>query len=394
MLDAAPASVPDAPAGAIACGGRDGCTVTARQPAGRGAHGETLEVLTLAVPPNADEQGCTPSEVWLDARTAPPTSHLLIRICNDGYGAAGIGEDEIQVRPNQLVHTRSGGSAWRWTETTTLTLSPLHVSRKDIAGYWAIGTNDSTEQWSRDAFTGEVSWWSPPCNADGDAPDAQDASHDGPRYAYHPIPAVTLPRELVTGGWKTVSLGRCAALADASHGYVLSGHPSADDASLRVVAASDRQLFVEVHDDHFTGPTARPQLDDHLELWLADQPASYMDHCIDTQKKLVSVAIRVADGAVTSTSRAATRALRVERVVAGTTARFAIGLPPGYAAVTVVYSDGDDGRMVDSRLATSKLVRGSWPTLGALRPIAAADATCELRGGRLEPVLGSTFTPL
>jgi hypothetical protein len=236
-----------------------------------------------------------------------------------------------------------------------------------------------------------VTWTSPRCTASGDPPSGDGSAQGAPAFAYHPIPQVELPARYLAGGWKTVALGKCSVLADGKHGYVVHGHSSPADASLRVVAGRD-VLVVEVHDDHFTGPSAKWLFDDHLELWLADQLPSYMDHCLDRQARPVQWAIRVADGRVFPAYGAPKVAPTVERVVNGSTARFEIHLPPNTGAVTVVYSDGDSGHDQEALLATSRLRFGALPTLGARRAIPAAEAVCEVRGGRLEPKLTRRFT--
>src|SRR6185312_900725 len=79
-------------------------------------------------PDDAPDEGCIAGdyetrdggvEYWLLEGSEPP--RLLLRLCNDGYGAAGVGEDEVTVAENRFVHRQYGGSASRWEETTTET---------------------------------------------------------------------------------------------------------------------------------------------------------------------------------------------------------------------------------------------------------------------------------
>ena len=71
------------------------------------------------------------------------------------------------------------------------------------------------------------------------------------------------------------------------------------------------------------------------------------------------------------------------------TVRMRIDLPDGFKAITVAYSDSDDGRAQKSLLATSRLVFDVGSSLGQARAIDPARATCSVIAGRLEPVLKS-----
>ena len=52
-------------------------------------------------------------EYWLLDGKATPKQ--VLQLCNDGYGSSGVGEDEVEVGPNRLVHHQYGGSSWRWS---------------------------------------------------------------------------------------------------------------------------------------------------------------------------------------------------------------------------------------------------------------------------------------
>ena len=71
----------------------------------------------------------------------------------------------------------------------------------------------------------------------------------------------------------------------------------------------------------------------------------------------------------------------------GGAARLKITLPKGMAAITLVYSDSDDGKKQERLFATSMLVPGKVETLGALLEINPTIAVCRAEGGKLEPVL-------
>ena len=72
-------------------------------------------------------------EYWLVEGTAKP--HLLLKLCNDGYGAAGVGEDEITIGDNRFTHFQAGGSNDRWETTETIRLSPQTCCASTSCGF-------------------------------------------------------------------------------------------------------------------------------------------------------------------------------------------------------------------------------------------------------------------
>ena len=125
------------------CQGRKTCKVEKTYDAGKSPAGATLEVvevrLGLADKPQDQEDGCRTDsgdknggvEYWLLDGTAAP--RRVLKLCNDGYGASGVGEDEVKVGPDRLSHWQTGGSSWRWSGTVTYALSPWRRSRKRAA---------------------------------------------------------------------------------------------------------------------------------------------------------------------------------------------------------------------------------------------------------------------
>lgn len=133
----AAAADPDATQISAICSGRPTCAVGTSHDAGKSAEGSALSVVEVHLglkdkPDDAPDDGCRAGdkfdggvEYWLIDGTAAPKQ--LLKLCNDGYGSAGVGEDEVTVGPNRLVHEQSGGSAWRWNSTATFTLSPWRM---------------------------------------------------------------------------------------------------------------------------------------------------------------------------------------------------------------------------------------------------------------------------
>jgi hypothetical protein len=371
---------------------------TSAHPAAPGVQGDppTLSVTDVAdvAGPVSFGQSCHRYEFWLIAEgRAARTPQLLYESCNDGYGAAGVGEDRVEVGDREVTIQRSGGSNWRWTNTWRLSLDPLRVRDTEGLGTFTGGWHDEREEWSWDDFRGAVTWSAPTCDAQGSPPEGEfeddaDAA-PGPEHRFLSIPQVTVEPEFERGGWRTTRLGDCAAHVDSSgtRGFVTHGGVGvADDASLAVVASRDGVLFLELHDDQWTGPTDHWVADDHVELWLAAEPRTYMDACIprsdDAPPK--QWAVRASDGRVfAGFGQPAPADLAVERASVEGVVRMRIVLPRESQAISVVYSDGDDGVHQKRLIATSAVRFGDRASLGELHALSADDAVCTARGGVL-----------
>ena len=74
---------------------------------------------------------------------------MLTEACNNGYGAAGVGEDDVSVDADTKTFTRgqSGGSNWRWEETTTLGLDPFRVVSDGKSTFWVLDEDGTSESW-------------------------------------------------------------------------------------------------------------------------------------------------------------------------------------------------------------------------------------------------------
>jgi hypothetical protein len=346
--------------------------------------------------PGVFDAPCHHYEHWLAVRDGGGwSSQLLLASCNDGYGVAGVGSDDFRVRDGSVEIGHSGGSNWRWDESWVVSLDPLRVRSDEWGGAYAFGGRWEHGSWNWELFRGRVQWLAPHCTASGDPPsdDTIDVDAGDITYTYDPIPQVTIDPSFTGDGWKTTALGGCSEYVDSSgeHGFVAFGGPgAADDATMHVVASADGTLFVEVRDDRWVGPSSHWVADDHVELWTSTEEPSYMDSCLphpDTTPP-VQWAVRIADGRVFSgQGHPDPAALPVDRASAPGVARLRIGLPDKTKAVTVVYSDGDDGAHQKRLIATSALRFGVTGTLGRLYVVKPAEASCAVRDGRLEPRL-------
>lgn len=332
-----------------------------------------------------DEDRFFTFETWLV--TAPPGDHVERRpLTRRGAweNEDGSSPATIDVRGRWLRYSLDGThapSSWVGSFDADLGLDPPALLRESHHYWNRIRMCPLEEEtWSWEAFAGGTVWQGEAC---GDA-EACD------RHEYALVPAVAADAAFAESGWKDTALGACALDVDGSkgHGFGTFGKTRGRaDSFFRAVFVGD-VLFVEIHDDVFTGPNANWVNEDHLEVWTAAESASFMDGCPfgdEQASRPRQWGIGVVDGRVSSGSGKPTDTLQVERVtVDAHTARMRVALPAS-GAVTVVYSDSDDGKKQKSLLATSKLSFGDASTLGAVKKVDAARARCVVTGGKLEP---------
>ncbi|MCA9569169.1 MAG: hypothetical protein KC656_15075, partial [Myxococcales bacterium] len=110
------------------CAGIDPCTVLERTPVGKDrevvhvAYMKKADVPTNVGEPLYGEPGACNRHAWWmvdGAKTRP-----ILEVCNDGYGASGVGEDDVSVKDGVFTHSQYGGSAWRWTNSRSIALFP------------------------------------------------------------------------------------------------------------------------------------------------------------------------------------------------------------------------------------------------------------------------------
>jgi hypothetical protein len=402
------------------CAGRAGCTVHRVRRAGVDAAGRKLAVVTLDLgvaahgagqpePPPSDTLeetdrqdttsplrgdafgACRRLEYWLTAGGDPP--QLLAVACNDGYGASVLGVDVLTVGDNAFTRSQHGGSAWRWSWTNEVTLSPLRVTSSSWDGAWSVSVNTREASWDWAHFEGRESWYAPPCDAKGEPP--VDPRPPQAPYASVLVPRLALESGFRAQGFRETALGACAADIDGTgaRGFLTFGEKGPREAaSVRAVLSDHDELFVEVRDAHPSGPSARWVADDHLEIWLAAERGDYTLPCVAKRAWPRQWGVRVADGQVfAGYGQPSPKELTVERAAAGPgVVRFKIALPPKQTGITIAYSDGD-GKKQQRVFATSVARKGAPESLSAPFDVPPARAVCKVTDGRLEPV--TTWKP-
>lgn len=385
---------------AALCADRKPCTLVKATPAGKDAQGRALAVVELNLgkknPDNdsGDERfSCRPyaREFWVRiAGVAEP--RRILSLCNDGYGASGVGEDDISIRPNRMIHGQQGGSAWRWNGAKTIQLSPLRVLSETSCSYHNVNIGYSATTWDWQRLAGAMRWFPQACKerADDNArPDWCDLGKAKHRHALIP----RFDGALAAG--TQVHLGSCASAFDesGSNGYVIFGKPRRGGAEFRALMTSGNDLIVTVTDTAFAAGAASWIDDDHVELWIGQDHSGLS--CNEAKIKLAQWAIgldgKVHHGAGDSASPPEVSSRSARSIGGRQQVTLRIRLPKledpddHFRALTVVFSKSEGGKQ--ARLtATSPIKRGDDHTLSSIYKIDAKAMRCAVREGQLDLV--------
>lgn len=398
LLGTTPAVTPDP-----LCAQREPCRVIETHEAGKDATGQPLRVKRLSLgwlnaevareainrkfSPGRKAEGsrengeCEATEWWL-VRSGQP-DQLLLTVCNDGYGSAGVGKDDVRVGENLFSYEQSGESNKRWSFAYTLRLSPLALVH---SSQWVAPVeapeNKRGHSWDVTRLRGEEVVPAPSCPGGAPSPGKRTLPY---------VPLIQMEKSYLQGGWKTAGLGSCALEAET---LVLGTREDPKDAGLKVVLAERETLLLEVRDNRWTGPTGTKWLsDDHVELWLGPKVPQELMGCGNPQpeQRAVQWGIRIADGQVFPGHGAPKQKLAVEKVEIREPAglvgyRLKVTLPKAFRSLAVIYSDSDEGKKQERMLATTPLKFARPETLNAVRLVLPEEATCVVRGSELTVV--------
>lgn len=305
---------------------------------------------------------CRMFEYWRVTHTGPTLGdkRLLAAVCNDGHGAASVGEDAIFFDGERFERNKSGGSSWRWAYTSAFSIAPLRPLSSSSHGFWSLQDNQGMFEWDWASFGGRYEWLAPRCNA---PPQTASQVFEGPL-----VPEVTIDGDFTEDGWRSSRLGTCS----------LSVEEGAS-ASLKVVA-SGRKVFVEVHDDVLTSATAKAS--DELALSFLESAPSYFDSCAEMTPPSV-LTVRAADGKSRGSAEASVELIAPANP--GEPLRAMFTLAKRTDTFTVTYRDSDDGQRHAGRVETSALAPKDAATLGQTFRVPPGLARCELRDGQLTP---------
>ncbi len=394
LLPAEPARAGDPQA---LCAGRPGCDVASVTPAGVGKNRQLLRVIELhfdQAPAGTWAEGLDCRDGWRELYVeAGQETTLLQQLCNDGYGAAGLGEDSFEIGDNRLQHSQSGGSSWRWGQTLTYQLSPLRVLQEAWDGYWSIGLNYESGHWDwTDWSQGDLEWWSPLCQADGYAPDPKD--DDPPDEEIKR--AVLIPRleeQALPAGTLDVSPGTCATTLSPENGrsFVIWGDAAAaaaDEGWMKLLTVAHNLLFVSVRTQRVAAGGRTWLSDDHIEIWQSPW-LSYGNACLPRDAQAQQWAVRLVDGAIFPAAgnpkelpELLARSSTVDSsggVIVSMTLRLAAPLEN----LSVVFSKGDGKSKQRWLLSSSDLRFGDPASLGHTYTVPANAVTCIVDEGRI-----------
>jgi hypothetical protein len=416
LLPVAAFAAPDAAQTAAICGQRTSCRVEKTHDAGKSPEGAALSVveirLDLADKPKDQDQGCINGnardgglEYWLLEGTAAPKQ--VLQLCNDGYGMSGVGEDEVEVGPNRLVHHQYGGSSWRWSMDVTYSLVPFRVVTEQDCSYHNVSEQSGTltdidyrsrlvrslakDSTVREPGMGCPLWPKPP--------QVFAARTDAETVGAYPVVAPGLPgKATIPAG---ISLGNCipGMTTAGDNGFVVWGKPASADqaAEIRTIGVGSNALIVQVFDPV---PAVTPAggswiHQPHLEIWVGQNSDEINTMLPLGQMTQTGVTL---DGAVHRGIGKASPPPKVERWTARDERNRPVVVlrlvwPDEFAlinGVTVVYSQAESGKQ--ARLVSTAGFANNRPiyvpdvlTLAG-RPSTSDSGLCRIQGGRLSAI--------
>ncbi len=406
-------AAPDAAQTAAICGQRTTCKIEKTSDAGKSPTDTPLAVveirLGLADKPVDQDGGCINGrardggvEYWLlDGMAAPKQ---VLQLCNDGYGMSGVGEDDVEVGPNRLMHHQYGGSAWRWSMDVTYSLVPFRAVSEEDCSYHNVSEESGTlttidygtrlvralakDSTQRDLGVGCPLWPKPP--------QTFAARIDAETVGAYPVVAPGFPDQATIPAGTT--LGNCvSALTTAGgNGFVVWGKPARADqaAEIKTIGVGSNTLVLQVFDPM---PIANPSSGSwihqpHLEIWVGQNDENVRTMLPLGQMSQIGVTL---DGTVHRGVGKPMPTPKVERWTApDERGRPVVVLqltwPGEYAllnGVAVVYSQAESGKQA-RLVATAGFANGRpiyVPGMLSLsgRPSSSDGGLCRLRDGRL-----------
>jgi hypothetical protein len=383
------------------CGKRTTCAVTAVHNAG------ALQVVEVHFglkdkSGDAPDDGCTlddsekkdgGTEYWLLG--AKPVQ--VLALCNDGYGAAGVGEDTVTFASNRMTHQQEGGSAWRWSNTTVYSLSPFRALSTDGCSYNDLGSDTGTETRTDEVKFRAVLIAKNPAAKWGDNDDMSCVDATPAMFAT-PKPAPTAktvmafpvlsPANAAQFGPvpKGTTLGACSSTisTDGKNGFVTFGRPAAASAAdVRVLAiGNSNSLIAQIYDPVPSKPAPGKSwiAGSHLEVWGGGISAAGPLKRSDLSQVAVDL-----DGTVHVVGKAAAPVVRHwqakdEQGRPVTVLMLAWADDSGFSVGAVSYSQSDNGKQ-------ARLVSNTPMTRGV--PLFVPDVTpmqskCAIRNARIE----------
>lgn len=186
----------------------------------------------------------------------------ILDVCNDGYGASMIGQDDVQIDKTKFTHTRHGGSAARWSIKTTVIVDPFELVEQEYNSYWTTGSVSSKQFYNWRNRSGHASWYQPFCGSENSGANTEKSET---LYQYNPIIQMALPENYFKS-WQQQSLGNCATVVYKEYDRFL----------MDAVVSDDQYIYVDLfwrHDQKIQAPK--------LIFWHFGDGSNSNPHCID-----------------------------------------------------------------------------------------------------------------
>ena len=279
------------------CGTRSTCAIGKFHDGGKSSSGVPLTVVEVHLgvkdkPDDAPDNGCQADdkfdggvEYWLLEGTQPP--RRILKLCNDGYGASGIGEDAITVGDNLFIHKQVGGSSDRWESTVRYTLSPFRAEASKQCAYSNLGPDNGTvtdldylKMTARSIAKDRTAKWGEDVGCPPWPPSA--SAHFTPQPAPNLLAGYNIlvpvlsrdpvPAKLPSG----TAIGDCvsAMTTSGANGFVVFGNPAppAQTAEVKVIAESYQSLVIQIYDPAAASQAATSRGSwinlPHAEVWI------------------------------------------------------------------------------------------------------------------------------
>ena len=112
-------------------------------------------------PPFGQSDQCVDYEVWLTEvrHTDQVQDQMIASLCNDGYGARGVGLDRFRVMSNRIEYVQSGGSNWQWSRSRVLDVEKQTTERSGHSSWSGGGRAQERTQWEWETAPNGVSRW-------------------------------------------------------------------------------------------------------------------------------------------------------------------------------------------------------------------------------------------
>ncbi len=242
-------------------------------------------------PKDGPEEGCLTEdgghdggvEYWLIEGDKAP--RLLLALCNDGYGAAGVGYDEVHIATNRFTHIQDGGSNDRWEDIAVVSLSPQRTLRREFCGFGGTDPNygvytsiDVPAMAAHSLAIDDSIQTSDEATGDGDDPCTDLKKRIGKPVTHGYLGGIDVPFASLDLGSVEASilpesgtvLGNCASTftADGKSGFLAYGKADPSRVPELRFVGDFHTLVIQVYEprrDH--GVPQSWANGDHLEIW-------------------------------------------------------------------------------------------------------------------------------